>query len=240
MNQKRLSTRPLYLQLRDALAERVASGHWKPGRAIPNETDLAREFGVSARTMRKALDLMETEHLVTRRQGRGTFINDQTSDDLAVRLCNLRSSDGHRVAGELRGEAVCGGEASEAEGERLRLTAADRVYRIRRLRIDKGRPIMVEDVVLPAALFPSLRPAEAAARHILALAQQHGILLGRAEERIRIRMAMPAFATLLGVADDTPLLLLDRVIFTLDGRPAEWRLGYCHLGEGYSYVSEMK
>jgi GntR family transcriptional regulator len=64
------STRPLYLQLRDALAERVAAGEWKPGTAIPNESDLAREFGVSAGTMRKALDLLEDEHLVTRRQGR--------------------------------------------------------------------------------------------------------------------------------------------------------------------------
>src|SRR4051812_41587123 len=50
------STRPLYLQLRDALAERVAGGEWRPGAAIPNEGDLAREFGVSAGTMRKALD----------------------------------------------------------------------------------------------------------------------------------------------------------------------------------------
>ena len=54
------------------------SGEWKPGSAIPNESDLAREFGVSAGTMRKALDLMEGEHLLTRRQGRGTFVNDQS------------------------------------------------------------------------------------------------------------------------------------------------------------------
>jgi GntR family transcriptional regulator len=35
----RFSTRPLYLQLRDALAERIAHGEWKPGTAIPNESD---------------------------------------------------------------------------------------------------------------------------------------------------------------------------------------------------------
>ena len=52
----RFLNRPLYLQLRDALAERIAGGDWKPGNAIPNESDLAREFGVSTGTMRKALD----------------------------------------------------------------------------------------------------------------------------------------------------------------------------------------
>jgi GntR family transcriptional regulator len=44
----RFSTKPLYLQLRDALAERISVGAWKPDAVIPNESDLAREFGVSA------------------------------------------------------------------------------------------------------------------------------------------------------------------------------------------------
>ena len=45
------STKPLYVQVRDALAERIATGQWKSGTSIPNEKDLAREFGVSAGTM---------------------------------------------------------------------------------------------------------------------------------------------------------------------------------------------
>ena len=81
MSRIQLSTRPIYLQLRDALAERIASGEWKPGSAIPNEGDLAREFGVSAGTMRKALSLLEDEHLITRRQGRGTYVNDPARRD---------------------------------------------------------------------------------------------------------------------------------------------------------------
>ena len=77
------SRRPLYLQVRDALLERITNGTWKPQMAIPNELELAREMGVSPGTMRKALELLEAEHLVTRRQGRGTFVNDQASEQLA-------------------------------------------------------------------------------------------------------------------------------------------------------------
>ena len=59
----RFSTRPLYLQVRDALGERISGGEWKPSTAIPNEGDLARQFGVSPGTMRrKALDLLESLH----------------------------------------------------------------------------------------------------------------------------------------------------------------------------------
>jgi GntR family transcriptional regulator len=64
---------PLYVQLRDTLAERIASGEWKPGRGVPSTADLAREFGVSQGTVRKALRQLESECLVTRRQDHGTL-----------------------------------------------------------------------------------------------------------------------------------------------------------------------
>src|SRR5262245_22052084 len=98
----RFLTRPLYMQVRDALAERIATGHWRPGAAIANEGDLAREFGVSSGTMRKALDLLESEHLLTRRQGRGTFVNDQTSEELSVRYSNIRNREGQHIGGEVQ------------------------------------------------------------------------------------------------------------------------------------------
>ena len=135
----RFSNRPLYLQLRDALAERIANGEWKPGSAIPNESDLAREFGVSAGTMRKALDLMEAERLLTRRQGRGTFVNDQTSDELAARFTNLRMPDGSRLCGQVKHVEVTEGRANDAECRRLRLRPDERVYRIHRVRHVNGQ-----------------------------------------------------------------------------------------------------
>ena len=58
MSMGRLSAKALYLQVRDTLAQRIASGEWKPGSAVPNEADLALEMGVSAGTVRKAVELM--------------------------------------------------------------------------------------------------------------------------------------------------------------------------------------
>src|SRR5690349_21939849 len=122
MSPGRLSNRPLYLQLRDALAGRIAGGEWKPGSAIPNESDLAREFEVSAGTMRKALDLMEGEHLLTRRQGRGTFVNDQSSHELAARFSNIRCLDGKRICGDIKSAHITSGTANELERSRLQLS----------------------------------------------------------------------------------------------------------------------
>jgi GntR family transcriptional regulator len=228
----------MYLQLRDALAERVATGEWKPGGAVPNESDLAREFGVSAGTMRKALDLMESERLLTRKQGRGTFVNDQSANDLALRFCNIRARDGQRVAGEFRTEHVGEHQANDAECVRLSLEKHDRVYRVRRSRINQGRAFLVEDVSLPVALFSNLSNTGVA--DIVALALRHGFLLGKSDERISIGVAAPAIAKLLDVVPELPVMVLDRVVYTRDGLPAEWRTGYCHLGNEYAYLAEMK
>ena len=91
----RFSTRPLYLQVKDMLIERILAGTWQPGAAIPNEIELSRKLGISVGTVRKALDEMEGERLISRRQGRGTFVIDQTSDECAIRFSNIRDPDEH-------------------------------------------------------------------------------------------------------------------------------------------------
>src|SRR5262245_61678184 len=201
----RFSTRPLYLPVRDALAARLAMGEGEPHTAIPNEGDLAREFGVSSGTMRKALDMMESERLLTRRQGRGTFVNDQASDELAVRYSNIRTSDGERVTSDTNVLQVSQGTANPAECARLRLKSDDRVWRIQRLRAYKGKPFMLEEVVLPAALFPGLDEQKDFSQRIVVLAQQFGILLGKGEERISIAAASPEVAQSLNLEAGAPL-----------------------------------
>lgn len=44
---------------------------------MPSETTLSQEFGLARGTVVKALDALEEEGLVTRVQGRGTFVRDQ-------------------------------------------------------------------------------------------------------------------------------------------------------------------
>lgn len=64
-----LMGRPLYLQVRDTLVDRIVQNVWKPGSMLPSETDLARDLGASLGTIRKAMGIMEREKIVTRKQG---------------------------------------------------------------------------------------------------------------------------------------------------------------------------
>ena len=117
--------KPLYIQVRDTLAARIATGTWKPGSPIPNEQDLARELGVSPGTMRKALDLLEAERVVTRRQGRGTYVNDPASEELAARFNNFRDANGKRIVGVAKTLDIAEAPATELERERLQLSTGD-------------------------------------------------------------------------------------------------------------------
>lgn len=233
----RFATRPLYLQVRDVLAERIASHAWKPSTVIPNEGDLAREFGVSSGTMRKALDLLEAERLLTRRQGRGTYVNDQASADLSTRYTKIRGLKGEHITGDVSLVRIEETEANEAECLRLGLKPSDRVHRAQRVRAYKGEAFLVEDIALPAQLFPGLGERKETPPRIVSLAQEFGILLGKCEERVYVGTATADVATQLRLAPEAPVLVLDRLIYDLNGHPVEWRLGRgnfvgkCYLAE---------
>ncbi|RAS75345.1 GntR family transcriptional regulator [Priestia endophytica] len=68
------SSTPLYIQLKQTLTEDINKGVYSPGEKLPIETDLCDIYGVSRITVRKAvLDLVE-DGLLTRQQGKGTFV----------------------------------------------------------------------------------------------------------------------------------------------------------------------
>ena len=223
----KFATRPLYLQVRDALAGRIAAGEWKPETAVPNENDLAREFGVSPGTMRKALDLLEAEALVTRRQGRGTFVNDPASPKLATRYDNLRAPNGERVVGEITIVDATTGPADHVERMRLRLKDEQNVCRIKRIRTHSAQTYLNEQTLLPEAMFPGLAGTELCSRGIVTIANAYGVLLGGSVECISLGTASQSTAEVLSVDEGSPVFVLDRVIETRDGRPAEWRRAEC-------------
>ena len=232
------STRPLYLQVRDALADRIARREWQPGATLPNEVELSRQLQVSQGTVRKALSELEVEHLVTRRQGRGTFVNDLTRTEMARRFSNLRGPDNRRITTSVSHHQLRVEPASEQERARLKLEAQGKVIRMRRIRSLQQKPFMLEDIAMPASRFPGLERQTHPPQMISALAQQYGLLLGAAQEKISIVRANHDVADALSVAADTPLMHLDRVIHLIDGPPIQWRVAHCSLKDQH-YLVEM-
>jgi GntR family transcriptional regulator len=238
VSDQKFSMRPLYLQVRDFVLERITSGTWKPGAMLPAEVDLARELGISSGTARKALDALEAEHVVSRRQGKGTFVNDSTAQALVWRYDNLRDRSGQRIVGLLEAAEITTGVANEAEQERLQLTKSERVVRVRRVHVNADHYYMHEEVSLPERHFPGLAERTDMPQRIADLAQQFGLVLGRGVESVTVGTATGEVAAKLGIGEGTPVLKLDRLVCAIDGPPVEWRIATCHLA-GERYVIEF-
>jgi GntR family transcriptional regulator len=235
----KLSMRPLYLQVRDLLLERVTGGIWKPGSLLPSELHLAEELGISLGTVRKALDTLEAERVVRRRQGKGTFVNDSTVQAVAGRYDNIRDKTHQRIARFKGAAEVSSGPATDEERRRLRLPAGAQAIRIHRVHLNNDRPYMYEAEVLPEQLFAELTRLPEPPGRIAELAQRFGVVLGPATERVSVAIASKAVADKLAICAGTPLLKLDRQVLAIDGSPVHWRVAFCHL-EDETYLAEFK
>jgi GntR family transcriptional regulator len=232
--------RPLYVRLRDRLVERIRKGEWKPGQLIPNEFEIAAEFGVSQGTARKAIGELASERLVLRRQGRGTFVVEHTPAHVLFRFFNLYDSSGAAVIPDSR-DVVSGlGPADADECRVLGLDAGARVIRIARTRTRERRPFISDRITLPEVLFPGLLDRPDIPNTLYDLFQKaYGILVMRTDDRLSAVAADAETAAALGIAAGAPLLRIDRIAFTLHDKPIEWRVSLCHL-EGAHYLARTK
>ena len=231
------SSRPLYAQVREALIERIRTGAWAPGQLIPNEFDLAAEFGVSQGTARKALDALSSDGLVVRRQGRGTFVVEHTPANVLFRFFNIFDDAGAQVRPASPAACPVSALANSDEQAALGLTASDRVIRIGRVRTRDGQPFVQETLTLPDAMFPGLADRTEIPNTLYDLFQREfGILVARGDERITAVVAGPREAQDLGVELGTPLLRISRIAYGLDDKPVEWRVSICHLDRAHYFV----
>src|ERR671928_112789 len=62
-----------------SLRRSIAGGELPPGTKLPAHTALAQQYGVAPLTMRQVLAQLEARGLVSREQGRGTFVRARTA-----------------------------------------------------------------------------------------------------------------------------------------------------------------
>lgn len=235
---KRAPGKPLYAQVEEIIRRRLIDNYWKPGDVLPSEFDLARELSVSQGTVRKALNDMVSENLLERRQGRGTFVSEYTERRALFLYFNLIGSDGERAMPVSRILACEQRPATEHERDRLALAPGAAVIALHRVRTLEDKPAIVERLTLPQDLFPGLGGEAKLPENLYRFYQgEYGVTVAKAGESVRAVAADPLEAQLLGVMPDAPLLEIDRVAVTIDGRPVEWRLSRCNTAN-YSYVAE--
>lgn len=74
--------KPMYKKIETYIIDQIRSGNWKPGSRIPSENELAEQFSVSRITVKNALTALVDKGVVYRLQGKGTFVNDHSPEEI--------------------------------------------------------------------------------------------------------------------------------------------------------------
>ena len=226
---------PLYQQLQRALRDAIEKRVWGPDDALPAERDLADEFAISRITVRKALDGLVSEGLLTRRQGAGTFVAGRVeknfskltsfSEDMIARGRKPRSEWLSRSKGTVTPE----------ECLILGLSPGSAVYRFDRIRYADGAPMALEHSTVPGYCLPSL---EMVGDSLYAGLEKAGARPMRALQRLRAVLFNAEQASLLGIQPGDAGLLIERRGFLRNGQPVEITRSW-YRGDAYDFVAEL-
>ena len=227
---------PLYLQLQKLLRGAIERQMVKGEEAIPTERDLAEEFGVSRITVRKAVDGLVSDGLVSRRRGAGTFVTRPRVEKSFSKLTSFSQdmlSRGRRPRSEWVSKTA--GSVTPEEALSLGLSPGSLVYRFHRIRYADDISMALEYATIPAYCLPSTEAVGASLYEALDAA---GHLPVRALQRLRAIAFTPEQAEVLAVEPGAPGLLIERRGFLPDGRTAEFTQSY-YRGDAYDVVAEL-
>lgn len=237
----------LYLQVKRELLRRIEARIWKPGDVLPNERDLAHDMQVSIGTLRRAVDELVHEHVLVRRQGKGTFVVLHSRDRFLFQFFRVQQRDDWSMLGlqpeheypQIECLSFARGKADELTANALRLREGDPVIEIHNRLGLSGRPVVIDKLVISAQLFQGLTEERFRGRQstIYSLYQtEFGITVARAHERLRAVGADRAAARVLGVVPGAPVLQVRRVAIALGGQAVEWRVSTV-LSTQHEYVN---
>ena len=213
---------PLYHQLKEIFLEKIVNGEWQPGEVVPSEEALCTQYGVSRGPLRQALGQLVREGLMSRKQGKGTWVlppkielglGGLYSFTTLIEQKGLMKASTRLLS--LDTTLATGGVASK-----LALTDGEPVVKMRRLRLGEDEPLILETVWVPEQICPGLTEAELESAPLYTiLSTRYGVPLLRANQFFEPVVADEYEAEVLRIAKGAPVLLLQNITYTTRDQP---------------------
>ena len=236
----RASPLPLYFQLRTALLEQIENGTLKPGDTLPPERELIDRYRVSRITIRQAVNSLTADGLLYRQRGLGTFVR---SDRIEQELSTLTGFSEEMMARGLNpGAKVISAEMVDpdaAVASKLRLRPDQKAFRMVRLRLADGEPMALDITHCPPDLGEKLLADDLQGALYTLLEEKYGVELDQGDQAIQATLADEFLAAHLGIKKGMPILQMERVVYSMDGRPVELSRT-CYRADRYIYRVHLK
>ena len=243
---------PLYRQVKHALQILIESGQYSHGAPLPSEADISHKLQVSIGTLRRAVDELVHEHVLLRRQGRGTFVAPHNQARFMFQFFHVepRSNFGgdDTMQGSEQSEfptieclAFSRDKPTDQEAAALCVKPSEPILRIENRLSLRGCVVVYDKLVISAAMFKNLGEKRFVERSgtIYGLYQtDFAITVLRAQERARACLADKATARVLGVAVGAAVMEVHRLALTFGEKPVEYRISSINT-QSHDYVSVL-
>ena len=222
------SGKPRHEQISDWIRERIDDGTYAPNAQLPSESQLGEQFKVSRITVRRALQTLESEGLIYRRQGLGAFVSDKRVPQGMVRLTSF-VEDMARAGLEASSQIIRfqNEPCPETVAAELDVPPGKMVSRLDRLRLGNGEPVAFDSTWLPVFYGQLLDGYDLSKDTIYRIMEEeHGIPILRGRYRLDAVNADAALAAHLHVVLNKALFLIERLSLTTSDKPVYFQRRY--------------
>lgn len=207
-------------EVRDAIEARYVMGS-EPSSVLPSERKLAEEFGVARATVRAALAMLREQQQIRSTPGGPPMVVDPRLTK-APQLSSFTQDAldrGWRPSSRLLESEETAADVSIARD--LGIAPGSTVHRVRRLRLADSSPMAVEEVWLPAAIFPGLLDHDLTRSLYGILEAEYGVEIYRHDRRISAVTVDAEHAELLEVEPASAALFATQIGYDRRGRRVE-------------------
>lgn len=226
---------PIYYQLAKLLEGQIRSGDLKPGEALPTEMEISARFEISRMTVRRAIAELVAAGMVYTQQGKGTFVASPKLDNIRFELNNFDADVNQRglhastrllEAKIIRADDQLK-EKFDIESDNARflyfrtvVSAEDEplAYEKKYTIYSKSKPILESELKDPS--LPGL------------IATHSGYMPVSAKKVLQVAAASQEEASVLGIALNTPVFLIEQTIYDPELKPVGWSISF-YRGDRY-------
>lgn len=232
-------SQPLYKEVKQHITESLRDGKWRHGQAIPSEPLLAKRFNASVGTVRRAVDELVAENILVRQQGRGTFVTSHTRDYMLNVFFQVVGNDGRKEFPQPQMLSFKRGRADLATEELLGIEHGELVFMVQNLLRLQGKPVIVDNLRLPAKLFPDMSENLFVDRDTTTYGlyqMRYGITVVRTVETISAVLADAKTRKLLGMVHPAAVLKIMRTAYTYKDLAVDTRVRFVNT-QHHHYLS---
>jgi GntR family transcriptional regulator len=243
MNNEVTLLKPLHTTLTEScvqtLKQAIEDGSFVRGSQLPPEMDLINRMGVSRTTIREALRILESQGLIIRRRGLGTFVSiapilkDMSSN---YGITEMISQSGY--VPKVENTVVSSGTISSYFASLFSIPKGEPITIIDRLRSIDNEPVVWSIDIVPASILPenAFRPLEATAPSIYTfLLEEYNIRIIRGIAHLYPIAATGEMSVKLNVPKSSPLMRITQTDYDVDNRPVLYSIEY-HIPNAFDFV----